>query len=120
MRSRRLRRVVWAVRTWVARVEVVWRWGGSGEGVREGWVDAREVRRVGLVKMGSSCRELVWWSVSWAWGSGFGWGRRRGAGGEAYVLSRRTSGSQCSEGSGGGGFRGRSGIWDDVIVGESV
>lgn len=43
------------VRTWVARVEVVWRWGGRGEGVREGWVEAREVRRVGFVKMCSSC-----------------------------------------------------------------
>jgi hypothetical protein len=46
---------VCAVRTWVARVEVVWRCGGRGDGVREGCVEARELRRVGFVKMGSSC-----------------------------------------------------------------
>ena len=58
MRSRRVRRVVCAVRTWMARVEVVERWGGRGEGVREGWVEARALRRGGVVKMGSSCWEL--------------------------------------------------------------
>ena len=44
----------------------------------------------------------------------------REGGGWAYVLSRRTLGSQCSEGSGGGGFKGCTGIWDGVCVGDSV
>ncbi len=46
--------------------------------------------------------------------------RGREGGGWAYVLSRRTLGSQCSEGSGGGGFKGCSGICDGMCVGESV
>ena len=35
-------------------------------------------------------------------------------GGSSYVLSRRTSGSQCSEGSGGGGFKGFSWLGDGM------
>ena len=72
MWERRERRVVWVVRTWVARVEVVWRWGGRGEGVREGWVEERAWRRGGEVKMGSSCWELGGGLVRFGgvWGQG--------------------------------------------------
>lgn len=40
-----------------ARDAVCARWGGSGEGVREGWVEERAVRRGVLVRMG--CRAVV-------------------------------------------------------------
>lgn len=63
--------------TWVASAEVCLRCGGRGEGVREGWECESAVRRVESWNIG----------VSWE-----------------EVLSRRMGGSQCSDGSGGGGF----------------
>lgn len=81
---------------WEARAGRGARCGGRGEGVREGWVWARGVRREGEVRRGVSW-EVLGGGVSFAVaGEGGGWGGR-------YVLLRRTSGSQCSEGSGGWG-----------------
>lgn len=76
----------------MARVEVVWRCGGRGEGVREGCVEARELRRVGFVKMGSSCWELGG-KVSWGLEVWFGMGEkgieRTSCRGELQVASVR-------------------------------
>ena len=48
---------------WVARRRVRWRWGGRGEGRREGWRVEREERRGGV--------ERAWWRV-WELGGGGG------------------------------------------------
>lgn len=41
---------MWREERWVARVEVVERWGGRGEGVRVGWERERAWRRGGEVR----------------------------------------------------------------------
>jgi hypothetical protein len=58
VRARRARRWAWVAEMWEARAGRWARWGGRGEGVREGWVWAREVRRAGEVRRGVSWEVL--------------------------------------------------------------
>lgn len=82
--------------------------GGRGEG----WVQEGEGAEEGFVLQG--CVEgLGSGSVQAGLGDGFwGWD----GDGVAYGLSRRTSGSQCSDGLGGGGLLG----WEDCGGGAGV
>lgn len=59
VRVRRARRAAcWVRRVW-ARCVVVERWGGRGEGVREGWVVVRAWRRGGLESASCNAGDLL-------------------------------------------------------------
>lgn len=108
---------------WVARDWVCSRCGGRGEGVREGWRWERDWRSGGeervlwrvwdLYGFVFSLLGLVWFGwVGWKLGEGEGGGGTDG-------LSRRTAGSQFSDGVGGwAGLDG--GGFADVSFSEGV